>query len=296
MEKNEALIFGKTIKLKSVDCNHGDTPGQPIPASVNLFVKITNGCNAHCLFCSNAGSKPISHFNSDKIIDIIKEIKANHIIVNRINITGGEPSIVPERVHDLLEKLSIDYFNDIHIHLNTNGLLPASQELMRLKRWDSISVSLHHYDRKKLREIYHTEISDDALNFEGIDMKIVNVSCNLIKKYIDSTTEAHKMIDFCINKGITRIGFVGLMPTNQYCQKHFVSLDELKLDTIPHCYFTESKNRGKDCKCSNYLYNKDLKILEIYMRHYENPTYCESSLLYDGEFLRQGFHNNNIIF
>ena len=296
MGKNEALIFGKPIELKSVGCNHDDVPGGLIPASVNLFVKITNGCNAHCRFCSNAGHKPITHFNADKLIDVVREIKANNILVNRINITGGEPSIVPDTVSDLLERLSDDCFNDIHVHLNTNGLLPASQQLMKHSRWDSISVSLHHYDREKLGEIYQTTISDTALDFDGIDMKIVNVSCNLIKGYVDSTEEAHKMMDFCIDKGITRIGFVGLMPTKQYCRDRVVRLDELKLGTIPHCYFTESKNRGKDCRCSNYLYNRDLKILEIYMRHYANPMYCESSLLYDGEYLRQGFHDNNIIY
>lgn len=293
---NKALIFGKNIEIKSVGCNHDDIPGMPIPPSVNLFVKITNGCNAHCKFCSNAGNKPISNFNTNKLINVIKEIESNHIIVNRINITGGEPSIVPDIVVDLLERLSADNFNKIHIHLNTNGLLPVSQLLMKHNRWDSISISLHHYDKEKLSEIYQTKVTDNTLKFDGINMNIVNASCNLIKGYVDKTTEAHRMMDFCIDKGITRLGFVGLMPTNQYCLDKFVSLDELHLNTIPHCYFTESKNRGKDCRCSNYLYNKNLKILEVYMRHYANPMYYESSLIYDGEYLRQGFNNNNIIY
>ncbi len=293
---SKALIFGKYIELKSVGCNHDDVSGGPIPASVNLFVKITNGCNAHCRFCSNAGHKSAIYFNADKLIEVVKEIESNHILINRINITGGEPSMVPDIVIDLLDRFSANSFNDIHIHLNTNGLLPASQQLMKHHRWDSISVSLHHYDRNKLEEIYQTKLTDNTLNFDGIDMNIINVSCNLIKGYIDKTREAHKMMDFCIDKGITRLGFVGLMPSNQYCKDRFVSLDELNLTTIPRCYFTESKNRGKNCRCSNYLYNKDLKILEIYMRHYINAMYCESSLLYDGEYLRQGFNDNNIIY
>lgn len=292
----KSLIFGKQIELKSVGCNHGDVPGGPIPASVNLFVKVTNGCNAHCLFCSNAGHKAKLRFNTDKLIDVVNEIKAQHILINRINITGGEPSTVPDIVNDLLTRLSAGNFNEIHVHLNTNGLLPESQQLMKHHRWDSISVSLHHYDRGKLSEIYQTNIADRALDFDGIDMNIVNVSCNLIKGYVDKTAEAHQMMDFCIEKGFTRLGFVGLMTINEYCQNRFVSLEALQLDRIPHCYFTESKNRGKDCRCSNYLYNKDLRILEIYMRHYANPMYCESSLIYDGVYLRQGFNGNNIIY
>ena len=73
-------------------------------------------------------------------------------------------------------------------------------------------------------------------------------------------------------------------------------LEDIHLESIPHVYFTKSMNRGSDCKCSNYLYNRDLKILEIYMRNYANPNYCESSLVYDGEYLRQGFHQDNIIY
>ena len=103
------------------------------------------------------------------------------------------------------------------------------------------------------------------------------------------------MLDFTLNHDIHRIGFVALMPISDYCRKQFVDLEEIALDSIPNVYYTYFKDRGKDCKCSNYLYNRGLKILEIYMRNYMNPLYCESSLVYDGEFLRQGFQNDNII-
>ena len=136
---------------------------------------------------------------------------------------------------------------------------------------------------------------DAPLSFEGVDMDKVNLSCNLMKGYIDSPEEVSKMLDFAIDLGVYRIGFVGLMPINEYCRTHFIDLKDVGIDTIPHVYFTKSKNRGTDCKCSNYLYNKDAKILEIYFRNYMNPQYCESSLVFDGEYLRQGFHDNNII-
>lgn len=289
------ILFGKHIDVKTRGCDHVGFKGEPIPPSVNIFIKATNGCNAHCAFCSNAGADATSRFDMDKLFSIIDEVKKSGLFINRINITGGEPSVVSERIYEMLFRLSDTGYNDVHVHLNTNGLLPSSQKLMRHSRWDSISVSLHHYLPEKLSEIYNTKISSDALNFEGVDMMKVNASCNLIRGYIDSTNEAKKMMDFCLDKGFTRLGFVGLMPVNGYCKEHMVSLKELKLDRIPHCYFTETKSRGDDCCCSNYLYNRDLKILDIYMRHYTNPSYCESSLLYDGTCLRQGFHSNNII-
>lgn len=157
-------------------------------------------------------------------------------------------------------------------------------------------MSLHHYDTTKLSELYGCKISESAFSFEGINQQILNSSCNLIKGYIDNAEEARKMLDFNLDLGIPRIGFVALMKVNDYCREHFVDLEDIHLESIPHVYFTKSMNRGSDCKCSNYLYNRDLKILEIYMRNYANPYYCESYLVYDGEYLRQGFHQDNIIY
>ena len=93
-----------------------------------------------------------------------------------------------------------------------------------------------------------------------------------------------------------RIGFVALMNVNDFCRNHFIDIEDIAFEEIPHVYFIRSKNRGRDCKCSNYLYNRNLKVLEIYMRNYANPKYCESSLVFDGEYLRQGFYENNIIY
>ena len=290
------VVFGKEIQIKRVGCNCLDEAGQPIEPSVNIFVKVTKGCNAHCLFCSNAGATvPTTPFNIPKLLDIIKELEDKAIRVNRVNITGGEPSVVPSLVEALLQKMEGSGFSDVHLHLNTNGLLPQSQRLMRHPRWDSISMSLHHYDLSKLSELYGCPIPETAFDFEGIDLQRVNASCNLIKGYIDRPQEAARMLDFALELGLPRLGFVALMQVNAYCRDHFVDLEDIRIDTIPHVYFTTSMNRGKDCKCSNYLYNKNMKILEIYMRNYANPYYCESSLVYDGAYLRQGFYEDNII-
>ena len=290
-------FYGKQIAVKEFDCSLGTLNPERISPFVNLFVKVTNGCNARCLFCINADAKLTNKaFDIDKLEDIILKLKEQSIKVNRLNITGGEPSVVSPLVENILQRMDGKVFDDIHLHLNTNGLLPQSQELMRHPRWDSISMSLHHYDIDKLSELYGSKIHEDAFKFEGVNKQKLNVSCNLIKGYIDNPEEAHKMLDFALELGIPRIGFVALMKVNDYCKERFIDLEDIHIDTIPHVYFTKSMNRGKDCKCSNYLYNKDLKILEIYMRNYANPQYCESSLMFDGEYLRQGFHDNNIIY
>lgn len=297
MIRQQVKIFGKQILLKTHACNTVDGRGCEIAPSVNLFVKVTKACNAHCLFCSNAGCRPPQEsFSVGKLTEIVDELLNNEISVNRINITGGEPSTVPHLVGEIIDGMSTDRFKSIHMHLNTNGLLPESQELMRHPRWDSISMSLHHYDIEKLSEIYACRISEDAFRMEGIQRWKLNASCNLIRGYIDNCREAKKMMDFTLSLGIPRLGFVALMKMNEYCRNHFIDLEDIHLDDIPRVHFTGSMNRGLNCKCSNYLYSEGLRILEIYMRNYANPEYCASSLVFDGEYLRQGFHNNNIIY
>lgn len=289
-------LFCKTIQIKSKGCAIGSSHPRPIVPSVNLFVKVTNACNARCRFCSNADKiKDGQDFDLSKLLDIIRELQKNKILVNRINVTGGEPSVIPVLVNKILSTMEAAEFNDIHLHLNTNGLLPNSKELMKHPRWDSISISLHHYNKERLSELYGTPILETAFEFTGIDLDKVNASCNLVKGYIDNTEEVEKMMRFVIELGLPRLGFVALMKVNDYCVKHFIDFTKIDFAQIPHLYFTESRNRGNDCKCSNYLYNHAGKILEIYMRNYANYKYCESSLLYDGKYLRQGFHDNNII-
>lgn len=293
----EVDLFDKTIYVKDLGCRYGSLSATRIPPSVNLFVKVTNGCNARCAFCSNMGYNPSnSEFDHNKLWCIIDELKSKGIFVNRVNITGGEPAVVPTVVNRILERASNEKYSGIHLHLNTNGLLPTSQELMCHPRWDSISMSLHHYNREVLSEIYGVKIPENAFSFDGVNKDIVNASCNLIRGYIDCNTEIEKMLRFAISLGLPRLGFVALMKVNDYCKEHFVDFSEINFTSIPHLYFTESRNRGADCKCSNYLYNHDGRILEVYMRNYANPNYCESSLMYDGQFLRQGFHDDNIIY
>lgn len=293
----EVRLFDHSISIKSRGCNYGSQPPAWIPLAVNLFVKVTNGCNAQCAFCSNAGSGGINaYFDYDKLWSVVDELRANKILVNRVNITGGEPATVPDKVNRILEQASVKQYEDIHLHLNTNGLLPASQSLMRHHRWNSISMSLHHYDKDTLSVIYGTIIPEDAFCFNGVNMDIVNASCNLIRGYVDNPTEVEKILRFAISLGLPRLGFVALMKVNDYCRENYVDFDEIDFEAIPHLYFTESRNRGADCKCSNYLYNHAGKILEVYMRNYANPNYCESSLMFDGQYLRQGFHDDNIIF
>ena len=295
-----ATLFGKEIQIKTLGCNRINIPGRPIMPGVMLFVKTTDSCNAHCLFCSNAGCREEHRpFDSGKLLEVIDEIERQHIHLTRINFTGGEPSLVADRVVlPLLEQLSAERYRHLWLHLNTNGVLPQSQRLMQHPRWNSVSVSLHHYDRDRLTGLYGLRKKLPVPCFDGVDKDrvVLNASCNLIKGYIDNAEEVRKMMDYVLELGLRTLGFVALMKTNDFCSEHFVDFTEIEWEQIPHLYYTGSRNRGTDCKCSNYLYNNGHDVLDVYMRNYANFRYCESSLLFDGSFLRQGFHDDNVIY
>lgn len=74
-------IFGKEILLKRFGCNLNDEPGLRVLPPVNIFVKVTNGCNAHCSFCSNAGTMPSRNpFNIAKLTSIIHELRRERFV------------------------------------------------------------------------------------------------------------------------------------------------------------------------------------------------------------------------
>lgn len=299
-------IFGKEIVLAEKLCRqlpvHASTNGIPGLLNkpfVNLYVKITDRCNAHCPFCCNDFEHTVSTspFNADKLFDIIHEIVNNGIYLNRISLTGGEPSLCPERVLDLLQRISgSDECAFTQVQLNTNGLKTDSLILMRHPRLDSISLSLHHYDQKKLSELYGRKIEFNPIG-EVKDMSYkLNISCNLIKGYIDSTKEIEKMIHYAETYGIKTVGFVSLMLKNQYCEERFIDFRRIDLSKIPSLILSNERSMLNICGCKNYLYTGKTNPIDVYFRINDNPMFCGSSLLYDGEYLRQGFNNDNTIY
>ena len=296
------MKFLRPIELRQYDC--ASPAHEPVSVSpfVNIYAKVTAGCNARCPFCCNASMPPEGpEWYVDKLFEIIREFEGRGIRVTRLMVTGGEPALVPDRVEKIVSRLEETEFYHIHTQLNTNGLLPASQDIMRYQRWDYISVSMHHYDLSRLSELYGTVIPADALDFCGIDRRKMNVSCNLIDGYIDSPEEAHKMIENTARLGIPRLGFIALLPMNQWCRDNFVPLSDIGLeqmhDLTPTFHKWDQLAAAPEplCECRNFLYGTTKQMLDIYIRYKPNPDYCPSLLSYDGQHLHQGFGNDNII-
>lgn len=291
-------LFGKTIELQHRGCSGRLGAPRLLPPFVNLYVKVTNGCNAHCRFCCNGGSHEESAYNLTKLFECIEEINRSGIRLNRVCLTGGEPALQYDRTSEVIKYIqSSPECAGTQLQLNTNGLSAEAQGLMRNDRLDVISVSLHHYDKGKLEEIYGCDIHTDIASFPGIDPCKLNVSCNLIKGYIDSAAEVKKYLDFVAATGIRTVGFVSLMKMNDYCRERHIDFSAIDFESVPNLMLTRKRYHELHCKCRNYLYRAENgSMVEVYMRANLDPEYCASSLLFDGNYLRQGFNKNNIIY
>lgn len=289
-------VFGHEIELKAQACARVDIPATPIAPFVNVYVRVTNVCNAHCPFCSNAAHTGEDvEFDLPKLVGIVRELRRSGVRVNHLNVTGGEPSLVYDRTLELVRTFSADEFRDIRLQLNTNGLGEASHRLMRERRWDYVAISRHHYDAAKLASLYGLGELPNVDDFTGVDLEKVTVLCNLIRGFTDSQEEVRRMMDYTLALGVRQLGFVALMRLNDYCRERFVDIEDVGLERVPGVHFTASRHRGTKCKCTNYLYSSRGRILEVYQRNYADPSYCESSLTYDGRHLRQGFLKEEVI-
>ena len=286
----------RQIELRHKGCSSRHRDGEELQPFVHIYAKMTAGCNARCPFCCNAGQPPEGPaWDADLLFHIISELESSGIRVTKLKVTGGEPALVPNRVERILKHLDEPQFLHIHTQLNTNGLLPASQQLMRSNRWDYISVSLHHYDLRRLSLLYGTDIGAEALHFSGINRRRMNVSCNLIRGYVDSPAEARRMISFTQRLDIPRLGFVALLPMNDWCRSHFVPLSAIGLEQMDDVRPTFHQWDEDRCECRNFLTGTADHPLSIYVRYKSDPSYCPSMLSFDGQHLHQGFGNDNII-
>lgn len=125
---------------------------------------------------------------------------------------------------------------------------------------------------------------------------ILHLSCNLIKGYIDSKEEIYKFLEFASSIGIQSVGFVSLMPINDYCKDNLIDFNTLDL-VNDRFNLTKVWSYENYCKCNNYVYiPKNLNnVNKVYYKNTYNPFDGNTNLSFDGKNLKIGFTENIII-
>ena len=184
----------------------------------------TAACNAKCPFCVSRMTgldeyrKPIEPNWRNFDIACRLAIQAG---ATTAMLTGkGEPTLWPELISKYLIKLN-DRFPIVE--LQTNGIQIANEAISyrQLMDWydnglTTIAISVCHYDSERNREIYlpHKKTYPDLtalierLHKVGFTVRLVTV---MLEGYIDSYSEAKKMIDFARANNVEQLT---LLPVN----------------------------------------------------------------------------------
>ena len=87
------------------------------------------------------------------------------------------------------------------------------------------------------------------------------------------------------------------MPINNYCKENFIDIKTLNL--TKKFFNSKQFDDPGHCTCSNYLYtpkNFNGEHVQLYLKNTFKNQEITNSLIFDGEYLRYGFGEDNIIY
>ena len=93
------------------------------------------------------------------------------------------------------------------------------------------------------------------------------MSCNLIKGFVGTREKIIDYLEFAGEIGCCDVGFVGLMPVNEFCIMNYIDMPEMT-DICMSNYRECKDNDVVYCKCMNWLYQTRVcNMVSFYYRH-----------------------------
>ena len=295
-------IFDNELLVKDyVCCNNPNNMIKTRP-SLRLFIKLTDDCNANCLFCANNSSKDYGNIDLKKLEYVIRYLKNNNIL-HGISITGGEPMLYPDKLNELVNLIyKID--PTMELQISTNGInLEKFMEFDNINKLESIHISRHHYLDNINYEIFqnrNVSNNNKILELQEFldDKKIININTIVMKNYINSLKEIKKMLNHVGELGVYKNGFVSLMKCNKYSNDNFINFNTIFESLDDNFFKGHHFYSSKYCECIDgiYLTNKN-KLVEYYARMVKNNEipYVYQLVYTSDNKLKSGF-NGKVIF
>lgn len=297
----EIELFGQKVKIKNNDCCClGD---EPIRTSMrlNLYIKITDICNAKCEVCSNRGHETTGNIDLNKLKMVISYLDKKDLL-NRIGITGGEPMINIRKLNDVLNVI-YEVKPDAFVTINTNGF--NIREIINLDSKDKIEgvhVSRHHYLDHVNNNFFGIETAttkDLEYIMQNIDnKKLLRLNCLLMKKCINNIDQVKKYLEFASELDIFRVGFVSLMKINSNSIDNFINFNDI-FNNLPNKMLKTKHLQDLDvCECTNGLYlANNGNIVEYYARMTKdlNCDYARQFVYTSDNKLTVGFNQKSLI-
>lgn len=283
-------IFEKEINFKDYDCSFNKNFFEKRYPLIGLYIQVENKCNANCDFC-NPG-KINNSFNLLKLDNILKELTDKNLL-SKISLTGGEPTINLKKLNNIIN-LCKNY--SIPINLNTNGY-----NLNILKKiyndFSNIYISKHHYNNNINNDLMNLKTPDiEEIGKIDKDNKIY-INCVLQKDYIDSYEEIINFLEYLGTTNINKIRFISLYPLTKKAIEKMINIDKIiaKCNKFTNSGILFDKNI---CSCLEFLYvTKTGKVIIVQIKHNKtNKMPCCRQLVFNGEYLYDGFEKKNKIF
>ena len=302
----EINILGKPITVKNYICSADGINYKEKPENIKLqlFVNMLTFCPANCRFCVAKNTKQDKKIDIDKFKSVMKLLKAEDRI-RGIKITGGEPFYDIELLNEVLSAIYDIFGYQMEVAISTNGTgLENLKKIKDLEHIETIHLSRHHYDDNVNRELFGNikNIPDkkslksiiDSVSYKDIFV----LNCILLKDYINSPEEAHKFMDFAIDIGAPKVGFMTCSQVNGYAKEQSIPYEAVIKEDDPALLFTRGFFDYDYCHCSDGVYSsEDGRIVEFYGKStkMEDYAYCRG-LVYDADdHLKDGFGGNIIM-
>ena len=298
-------VLGVPVRVKNYICSPDGVNYCRKDSDIKLALAVcpVMFCPAGCPFCIAKNTGSSKRIDIEKFSRVLRALKAEDL-VQRIKITGGEPFYDVPFLNEVISLVFEVFGRDFELSVSTNGVhLDRIFEISGLERIESIHISRHHYDDGINRRIFggfnapgKDELKEIVSSVSFRDIFVYN--CMLLKDFINSPGEAHKLLDFAIETGVPKVGFMECSPVNEYAVANAVPVESVINDDDGSLLFTRGFYDYEFCRCRDGVYlSADGSIEEFYARSTNNDI-CSYSrcLTFDAEnHLRDGYGGNIII-
>jgi len=289
-------LFNNELIVKDYLCTSNPSVYQKSNPSLRLYIKLTDYCNADCMFCANKSSEDFGSLDLKKIEFVIRYLVSKNAI-HSIGITGGEPMLNPEKLNNLINLIfSID--TKLEVQVSTNGYnLKEFKNFDRVNDLESIHISRHYYNDNINYQIFNSNkiaSKDDIISLQEFldDKKIININTIVMKDYINSLKEIKNMLNHVGDMNVYKNGFVSLMKCNDYSKEKFINFNDI-FNNLDDNFFKGHHFYSKEyCECIDgvYLTNNN-KLVEYYARMVKecNCPYVNQLVYTSDNKLKAGF-------
>ncbi len=294
-------LFGQKVDIKNNDCALiGDDPIRT-HMKLNLYIKVTDMCNAKCSVCSNHGNEKCSQIDYEKLKYVIKYLDERGLI-NRIGITGGEPFLDVDRLNKVLNTV-FEAKEDAFVTINTNGFrLKESLSLDSINKIEGIHISRHHFNDQMNNKFFgiKTASKDDISEVveKSNNPRLIRLNCLLMKDYIHNIRQVERYLDTAAELGVFKCGFVSLMPINEESKEQFIDFNDI-FDKLPGKFLETAHTCDLNiCECTNGVYLADNgNVMRYYARMTKelNCPYARQYVYTSDNHLSVGFNKGVLI-